>query len=505
MQNCTSLNYSLSMVVICMSKSPNIPISKMNYEQLRDTVQLLSDELALFKRKYEDSINNLDYNNMSAVLIKEKDTMKAQITVTADAIKTMVSETDLNGALEKYSTIEQTAEAITSTVTAEYVNTLIGGGYVTNAMMMSQIQQTSEQILLSVSTEYETKADLEEKLKDYATITLTRDGISAYVQSQANLQNAVTITDLSQAIDVEKTYKIQSFNSSGTVIGEAYYYYNSLSKSWEKISGDTVYTMFSQTDEGFVLKGNTIIDGNTTITRNLTLSGNVTWDMENSPVLTRYSSDGVSWHSPMVSDDMYMQMSFDGGNSWSTTTKVVGTDGKDGEDGADGWDGSDANVTAENVFNALTGSGDTQGLFSAFYDGGNKLFINAEYIQAGTLSADYIDTDNLSATKLYSKGYKSGYYAKICSNVGDFGIFNSSASESAYPNSPNCIWGIYYSDVVTGALNFYSHGENYMGYNAYNNATYPKGTWDFSSCEDVLGLDNFVSGGGSGTVVAVFG
>lgn len=214
MQNCTSLNYSLSMVVICMSKSPNIPISKMNYEQLRDTVQLLSDELALFKRKYEDSINNLDYNNMSAVLIKEKDTMKAQITVTADAIKTMVSETDLNGALEKYSTIEQTAEAITSTVTAEYVNTLIGGGYVTNAMMMSQIQQTSEQILLSVSTEYETKENAETQYVELnSSIALTSEQIQSKVSKtdlETELSDYSTITqtasDISAAVSAERSY-----------------------------------------------------------------------------------------------------------------------------------------------------------------------------------------------------------------------------------------------------------------------------------------------------------
>lgn len=480
-------------------------IEKMNFKELRTEVQLLRDELAIFKRKYEDAIYNLDNDNFGTSFTVTQNNMKAQLKIAADAIKSAVTEENLALELKNYSTIEQTAETITSTVTAEYVKTLIGDSYVTDAVMKSQIQQSSEQIMLSVSAEYETKSDLEEKLKDYATLTVTRDGISAYVQRQADLANAVTITDLSQAVDVGTTYKIQEFNSSGTVISESYYYYNSLSNAWEKISGDTVYTMFTQTDEGFVLKGNTIIDGNTTITRNLVLSGNVTWDMENSPVLTRYSSDGVSWHSSMVDGDMYMQMSFDGGSSWSTTTKVVGTDGKDGKNGADGWNGSDANVTAENVFNALTGNGDKQGLFSAFYDGGDKLFINAEYIQAGTLSADHIDTDNLSATRLYSKGYKNGYYAKISSYVGDFGIFKSSASASADPKSDDCIWGIYYSDVVNGALNFYSHGENYMGYNASNNATYPKGTWDFSNCNNVIGLDNFVSGSGSSTAVAVFG
>lgn len=473
-----------------ISNTPEPDVADMDFKQLRNKVQSLIDEMARMKRYYEDSINNLDSSNFGKSFAIQQNNMKATIKMAADVIKTAVTEDDLAQELTKYSTIEQTAEAITSTVTAEYVNTLIGGGYVTNAMMMSQIQQTSEQILLSVSTEYETKADLEEKLKDYATITLTRDGISAYVQSQANLQNAVTITDLSQAIDVGKTYKIQSFNSSGTVIGETYYYYNSLSKSWEKISGDTVYTMFSQTDEGFVLKGNTIIDGNTTITRNLTLSGNVTWDMENSPVLTRYSSDGVSWHSPMVDGDMYMQMSFDGGHSWSTTTKVVGTDGKDGQDGQDGWDGSDANVTARNVFNALTNGATAQGLFPAFYDGGDKLFINAEYIKSGIIDAEYISTDIAQVAGNLYIGSSSASGTKSI-------IFNSGARMGTIGDHLGSLspTGLYFSGSsvrFTGLGNDSGYDEPKIYANDYLLAT-----------QDWV-LANAGSGGG-GTVVAVFG
>lgn len=470
----------------------DIPISKMNEKQLRNAVQMLYDEFAIFKRKYNDAIYNLDSENLGKSFTVTQNNMKAQLKIAADAIKSAVTEEDLALELKNYSTIEQTAEAITSTVTAEYVNTLIGGGYVTNAMMVSQIQQSSEQILLSVSAEYETKADLEEKLKDYATISLTRDGISAYVQSQANLQNAVTITDLSQAIDVGTTYKIQSFNSSGTVIGETYYYYNSLSESWEKISGDTVYTMFSQTDEGFVLKGNTIIDGNTTITRNLVLSGTVTWDMENSPVLTRYSSDGVSWHSTMVDGDMYMQMSFDGGSSWSTTTKVVGTDGKDGEDGQDGqdgWDGSDANVTAQNVFNALTNGATAQGLFPAFYDGGDKLFINAEYIKSGVIDAEHISTEIAQVAE-------SLYIGDSSSTSEKYIRFNSGANICTYADYmgyPPTGISISGSTVKFTGLGYSSTDSPYLYVNGMLIAT-----------QDWVESQGYGSGG-SGTVVAVFG
>lgn len=336
MQNCTSLNYSLSMVVICMSKSPNIPISKMNYEQLRDTVQLLSDELALFKRKYEDSINNLDYNNMSAVLIKEKDTMKAQITVTADAIKTMVSETDLNGALEKYSTIEQTADAI---------KTVVSKG--------------------------------------------------------ANLDEAIEIETLEDATDITATYVIQEKAEDGTLLSETYYYYNDLTKQWEILSGDSLYTVFEQTAEGFNLKGNVVIDGNAVVTKNLTLSGTVTWDMDNSPVKSQYSSDKSSWHDTYTSGDMYMRMTFNGGKTWGEAVKVVGTDGSDGRNGSDGANG----VVDYSRVNAILQS--TYGITST------------------TLSSASISSPTIYSAELYSPNIHGTNLTLVAQHSGNSAIYNN--------------------------------------------------------------------------------
>ena len=43
--------------------SDNIP--DMNFKQLRNEVQLLRDELAIMKRKYEDILYNLDDDNFS--------------------------------------------------------------------------------------------------------------------------------------------------------------------------------------------------------------------------------------------------------------------------------------------------------------------------------------------------------------------------------------------------------------------------------------------------------
>ena len=66
----------------------DIPISKMDDKQLRGAVQLLYDELALFKRKYEDAIYNLDEDNFSKGLVLTQDSTKAWIKLTAAKLET---------------------------------------------------------------------------------------------------------------------------------------------------------------------------------------------------------------------------------------------------------------------------------------------------------------------------------------------------------------------------------------------------------------------------------
>ena len=89
-------------------------IATMTDKQLRNEVQLLRDELAIMKRKYEDIIYNLDTENFSSRFVKEHDNMKTSIDVTAEGIKTKVSKEDLDGELAEYTTLEQTSKAISS-------------------------------------------------------------------------------------------------------------------------------------------------------------------------------------------------------------------------------------------------------------------------------------------------------------------------------------------------------------------------------------------------------
>lgn len=85
-------------------------VNKMELKQLRNEVQMLRDELAIMKRKYEDIIYNLDDDNFSSRFVKEKGDMKTAIEVTAEGIKTKVSNEEFESAMS------QTAERIHSAV-----------------------------------------------------------------------------------------------------------------------------------------------------------------------------------------------------------------------------------------------------------------------------------------------------------------------------------------------------------------------------------------------------
>ena len=75
----------------------------MDFKQLRNEVQMLRDELAIMQRKYEDILYNLDDENFSNRLVQEKGDMKAAIEVTAEEIKAMVTESELESAIRQNS------------------------------------------------------------------------------------------------------------------------------------------------------------------------------------------------------------------------------------------------------------------------------------------------------------------------------------------------------------------------------------------------------------------
>ena len=111
----------------------NTNIANMNDKQLRNEVQLLRDELAIFKRKYEDLLYNLDDDNFSSRFVKEKGDMKTAIEITAEGIKTKVSNEEFESAMS------QTAEEFRTEV-----SNLSG-------TLSSQITQTANKISTRVT------------------------------------------------------------------------------------------------------------------------------------------------------------------------------------------------------------------------------------------------------------------------------------------------------------------------------------------------------------------
>ena len=384
--------------MICLSND----INKMDLKQLRNEVQLLRDELAIFKRKYEDIIYNLDDDNLSSRLVREKDNMKTAIEINAEGIKAKVSKEDL----EEYSTIEQTAKSIQSVVS-----------------------------------------------------------------KSAKLDEAIVIESIDKATNTEAIYVIQEKDEDGNVISETYYYFNDITKQWEVLSGDSIYTVFNQTAEGFALKGNVLIDGNAVVTKNLELSGVVKWNMDNSPVLTQYSSDCVNWHSPMVDGDMYMQMSFDGGKEWSTPTKVVGTDGKNGTNG------SNASVTFTAVNNAL-----------------GKLFKTWSGATPTTITNSYIYSPSVKGGAFYGSVFYAGSglgYSQMDEN--GFSVYDDTGAAKV---------GIgYYSGDMNYPYVSLGIGAGYSGNGIGSICKLGNGIWIGDSSVIQYGGD--YPGGGSGSIINI--
>ena len=179
-------------------------INNMNFKQLRSEVQLLRDELAMMKRKYEDIIYNLDDDNFSSRILEEKNNMKTAIEVTAKGIKTRVSKEDLDKSLNNYSTISQTAEQISLAVVSVNKSTD------EKLKNYSTVDTTAEQITATVTKEVESALDD----ADYVTtaeLELTADGIYSTVSETYATKSSVT-SEISQTADeistrVEKVEK----------------------------------------------------------------------------------------------------------------------------------------------------------------------------------------------------------------------------------------------------------------------------------------------------------
>ena len=144
-------------------------ISKMDVNQLRNEVQLLRDELAVFKRKFQDILYNLDDENFSSTVIKEKDGMKAEIKVNANEIQTKVSNEEFQsermqtaykissevvarkeGDSELSSSITQTANSISAIIKGEFTDDILNNYLTGIEITPNQIKMIATAVAYSI-------------------------------------------------------------------------------------------------------------------------------------------------------------------------------------------------------------------------------------------------------------------------------------------------------------------------------------------------------------------
>lgn len=199
---------------------------KAEVKKLRKEVQLLRDELARMKRAFKDILYNLDTDNFGSRFVKEQGNMRTAIEVTAEEIKTKVSKKDLDKELEQYTSISQTYEAIESVASKS--------------------------------------VDLNEATKKYYDPDSNIDPEKDFTNE--NRIYAATVTDTGDRY--------------GKVLSVTYYYYNDTVKKWQTLSGNTIYTIFKQTSEGFEFLGNVLIDGDL-ITKGTISAERISTDISN--------------------------------------------------------------------------------------------------------------------------------------------------------------------------------------------------------------------------------
>ncbi len=252
----------------------NKPIEEMDFKELRSAVLLIYDAFEKHRRELADLLENLGMDNFSGVFKKELDGMLASVSITEEGIQTMVSKANeyTDEKLKEYSTTTQTADRITSEVgvlrgeVANTYSTKDQTAYEISAAVtsvnenngerderISELEQTANKIEASVESA-KTSASIAESNSSQAL--QTSDMIRTVVSKQTEIRDAETVTDETGMVDEDKIYRV--FDEK---IGDTFYYYDSKNEKWTPFLCNSMFSVFEQTAEGFILKGNVSIDG----------------------------------------------------------------------------------------------------------------------------------------------------------------------------------------------------------------------------------------------------
>lgn len=185
--------------------------------QLKKQIEALEGAFLTMRRHYEDLLNNLDEDNFAANYKVQQGNRFSKIEQTAEGITTKVGElrTDVDKNQEKISTVEQTANSVSS----------------------------------EVAILYNTPVALYGKIPDENSAT---NVLYAYY-----IEN-----DNGDVINDNKKY---SFS--------CYYKYNTVFEKWEPTDTKSIISRFEQTADGFKLDGDVKINGNTYQNGNIYVTG----------------------------------------------------------------------------------------------------------------------------------------------------------------------------------------------------------------------------------------
>lgn len=371
-------------------------------------------------------------------------------------------------------------------ITNKYINLKLGD---TQKTLATTISSTSQAVDKTPSIEYV------EKTVDKATQLIT-GGLGGHVVLHSStgdvFPNEILIMDTE---DINTANKLWRWNMSGWgysstgyngLYGLAATMDGEIDASFIKVGELTAIDIIACNIRGNPTNGGSInINDNFIVdsSGNLTLNGSIVWGAGASPTQVAYSStlitkptDGTTWTSlPLISgstwhrnfstaSDYYASFTYDGGNTWGNPIKIVGTNGTNG---------SDATVNDTNVFNALTSNGTMYGCFTAL---DNQLYINATYIQAGTVSADVTYTGRLVATNADISGTVNATTGTFGSSVYKFNIGTGSDSYS----SP-CIYsrGSHFSGI--GGFGVVSDNYVYIGGDGFSYWTGASSAFDYNT------------------------
>lgn len=259
----------------------DMEISKMNFKQLRNEVQELRDELARFKRAYNDTIENLDDSNLSEYLIKEKEGMKTEIEVSADGIKALVVKSDELG--ERCATIEATADKIQTQVTKNQEN--IG-------KFDSKLTQTAKEITAEVTAVKEDVGTFKTAINQRADSI--ESSVSAIETDVGEFNSKIEQTKDSITMTVNAAYsnpvEVNGFSSNTADKSKIYYntvnnkYYHYDGEKWVSGSNANFGTVFEQTADGFMMRGNVRITKIAQVDGNLKI-GDISSDNESKSII----------------------------------------------------------------------------------------------------------------------------------------------------------------------------------------------------------------------------